>query len=220
MTKIKLISASEFKRVPWKNGKGETIELAISEGGELGGFDWRLSIARVSENGAFSNFPHITRNLVLIEGAHLALHHDTTFVTNEDGKPLEPLAQPKTDVLNELLSFATFDGGTTTKGEVTAGAIIDFNMMHNANKYHGQLETYLAPTEVNLAESELTFVFQVPSDDVFSLGQQATNSYFQLNSDTESTLMPSGDLLQLTDVKQGAFSVVGERLIVITLNKR
>jgi len=60
---ITIISPQQFKKTPWKNGKGETTELAISEGGTLENFDWRLSIASVTEDGAFSYFTGYCRNL-------------------------------------------------------------------------------------------------------------------------------------------------------------
>ena len=51
--------------MPWKNGGGETAEIAVSPpGAALDDFDWRLSMARVETDGPFSAFPGIDRTLV------------------------------------------------------------------------------------------------------------------------------------------------------------
>ena len=52
---INIITPEQFNTIPWKNGKGQTTELAISENGSIDDFDWRLSIASVVEDGAFSS---------------------------------------------------------------------------------------------------------------------------------------------------------------------
>ena len=63
---IKTIPKESFKNIPWKNGKGVTLELAINNEGTLANFDWRLSIAKVDTNGEFSDFMGYTRNLVFL----------------------------------------------------------------------------------------------------------------------------------------------------------
>ena len=70
-----IITPEQFTLVPWKNGLGYTTELAINDGGTLEKFDWRLSIASVTADGAFSSFAGYQRNLVLIEGSGLTLDH-------------------------------------------------------------------------------------------------------------------------------------------------
>jgi len=64
---LTIISPQQFKQIPWKNGKGTTTELAISDGGTLDHFAWRLSIASVVEDGEFSDFsPTLTLNPLLV----------------------------------------------------------------------------------------------------------------------------------------------------------
>jgi environmental stress-induced protein Ves len=46
--------------MPWKNGGGETTEIAVfPDGAGLSDFDWRVSMARVDGDGPFSSFPGI-----------------------------------------------------------------------------------------------------------------------------------------------------------------
>ena len=59
---------------PWKNGGGNTVELACSPPhAGLSNFDWRISIATVAASGPFSIFPGVDRTIVLLsgEGMHL-----------------------------------------------------------------------------------------------------------------------------------------------------
>lgn len=71
---MRIIRASEYRRMPWKNGGGETVEIAISPAGAtLDAFDWRISMARVAASGPFSRFPGIDRTLAVLGGAGIRL---------------------------------------------------------------------------------------------------------------------------------------------------
>lgn len=55
---MKIIRASEYKTMPWKNGGGVTVEIAIHPpGASVNAFDWRISMATVAQDGPFSSFP-------------------------------------------------------------------------------------------------------------------------------------------------------------------
>lgn len=58
----------------WRNGRGRTREVASwPSGSTLDAFEWRVSVATVAQDGAFSRFPGVTRTLALIGGAGLRL---------------------------------------------------------------------------------------------------------------------------------------------------
>nr|WP_210300936.1 HutD family protein [Rhizobium sp. BK619] len=60
--------------MPWKNGGGETVEIAVSpEDAGLAGFDWRVSMATVATDGPFSIFPGIDRTLAILNGNGMTL---------------------------------------------------------------------------------------------------------------------------------------------------
>ena len=62
------------RRMPWMNGGGETIEIAVSpEGAGLASFDWRVSMARVTQPGPFSSFTGVDRTLAILDGAGLTV---------------------------------------------------------------------------------------------------------------------------------------------------
>ena len=72
--RMQVVRAASYRRMPWKNGGGETIEMLASPAGvSLETFDWRISMASVVADGPFSSFAGIDRTLGIIDGAGLVL---------------------------------------------------------------------------------------------------------------------------------------------------
>lgn len=107
----RVIAANEYRRERWKNGTGWTREIARTP--ETGDWDWRLSIAEIEQDGPFSVFPGIDRELVLIRGNGLRLRFS-------DGEVHE--LQPP----HARLRFA---GEREVRGELLEGPTHDFNLM-------------------------------------------------------------------------------------------
>ena len=63
---MKVLRVADYRQMPWANGKGVTVELAKAEQG--GRLLWRLSMATVAEDGPFSVFDGIERNLTVLDG--------------------------------------------------------------------------------------------------------------------------------------------------------
>lgn len=187
---IEIIAPSEFKTIPWKNGKGETIEVAINKGGTLDKFDWRLSMASVVEDGEFSDFSGYFRNLVLIKGRDIELHHDNTRV----------------DRLIDLLDLASFDGGCTTLGKLNSGPITDFNVITNSARYDADVSTYLERQSVELAPCDLCFVYCLDGRAILEAGQ----------SGEPATELSAGHLLQMSALTAPG-KITGQKMIVIRL---
>ncbi|MDL2404190.1 HutD family protein [Rhizobium calliandrae] len=106
---MKLLRASDYKRMPWKNGGGETVEIAVSpDGAGLADFDWRVSMATVATDGPFSVFPGIDRTLSILDGVGMAL-----FI---EGRAPERLTQESEPLpfRADALSSATLIDGTIT----------------------------------------------------------------------------------------------------------
>ncbi|QOL25625.1 HutD family protein [Thalassotalea sp. LPB0316] len=189
---IEIISPDQFRKIPWKNGKGETLELAVSEGGDVNGFEWRLSIASVTEDGEFSDFSGYWRNLVLIEGQGIDLTHDLEY----------------TDNLREILEFTTFDGGSKTCGQLVDGPIKDFNIMTKQGAYIPQVSTFHQLDSLLLDESVLNFIYALDNGELaLHLGD------FQQD-------VPVGHLVQINPYEEGdeelGIAVAGKNLIVIS----
>ena len=104
------LTPADYTRQPWKNGKGLTVELARAEEG--GALLWRLSMATVAEDGPFSLFPGIERNLTVIAGPGFRL---VGAGTSLDCRPLVPVAFP-----GDLALSAAGTGGIASE---------DFNVM-------------------------------------------------------------------------------------------
>jgi uncharacterized protein len=116
VSEILHLRASDSRRVPWKNGRGFTDELALWPAGaslERADFDWRISKAAVEENGPFSSFPGIERVLVVTEGAGVVLDHG---------------ARAPRATLEPLIPYR-FSGDWPTSAELVAGRIADFNVL-------------------------------------------------------------------------------------------
>lgn len=106
-----VIPANEYRRVRWKNGTGWTREIARMPDRE--DWDWRLSIAEIEQDGPFSVFPGIDRELVLIRGNGLRLRFG-------DGE-VRDLQPP-----HERIRFS---GERVVRGELLEGLTHDFNLM-------------------------------------------------------------------------------------------
>ena len=147
-------SPEKFKTIAWKNGLGHTTELAISEGGTLDSFDWRLSIASVVNDGDFSNFSGYQRNLVLIEGDGLTLDHRNGDLDN----------------LTKLLDVARFDGGCNTHGTLINGGIKDFNIMTRQTTFSPKVDCYVEQQSVTieLLPSNLIFAYSLTDEVIIS----------------------------------------------------
>jgi environmental stress-induced protein Ves len=110
---IQHLTPSDFKTMPWANGKGSTIEMLKTE--ENGALKWRLSRASVVENGDFSIFPNVARNLTVITGPGFDLIGSGQHLP---ARALQPVA---------------FSGETPIRAENVTTASDDFNVMTAAN---------------------------------------------------------------------------------------
>ena len=75
------LKANRAKKIPWKNGRGFTHELAIWPAGATlarDDFDWRVSKATVDEPGPFSIFRGFERVLVVTSGDGIVLSHGSS----------------------------------------------------------------------------------------------------------------------------------------------
>ena len=81
------LSAADFVTMPWANGKGTTVELLRVE--QDGRLILRLSRAMVVEDGAFSIFAGISRNLTVLSGPGFDLVGQGIHLV---ARPLEPVA--------------------------------------------------------------------------------------------------------------------------------
>ena len=120
-----IFKAANHRRMPWKNGGGETAEIAVfPEGADLAEFGWRVSMATVASDGPFSTFAGIDRTLSILTGAGMALDigdRPTVLLTPSS----EPLA---------------FPADVPTVARLTSGVITDLNVMTHRGEWTHRVE--------------------------------------------------------------------------------
>lgn len=108
---MKRFSLQDIPAQPWKNGGGTTRELALSEC--QGQLHWRISLADINQDGAFSSFPGLARIHCIVEGAGLVLSNSTV---NLAARPLDPLV---------------FSGDLALSAQLNEGACRAFNLIYD-----------------------------------------------------------------------------------------
>ncbi len=103
------LTLADYVRQPWANGRGTTVEMLRED--VPTGLRLRLSMASVVEDGPFSIFPGIERNLTVISGPGFRLEGDVA----RDCLPLVPVAFP-----GDMAVRAAGTGGVPSQ---------DFNVM-------------------------------------------------------------------------------------------
>lgn len=117
----RVIPSFEYRRERWRNGLGWTREILRVPDTD----DWqvRLSIAEIEQDAAFSSFPGIERELVLLRGEGLRLRF-------ADGA-VQTLLPP-----HDRVRFA---GEAEIHGELVDGLTHDFNLMWRRDALEAEL---------------------------------------------------------------------------------
>lgn len=133
------LDTSTFKDMLWKNGRGLTTELYT-----IGiPFVFRISIATISEDGAFSLFPFMDRTLLLLEGSGISLS-----ISNKQTQ------------LTKLFKLIHFSGDEKVNCDLNSEPCRDFNIM--IDRRWGSCNTTLIernhPVTIT-ASQDLTFIY-------------------------------------------------------------
>ena len=145
--RARVLRQADYRRMRWKNGGGWTTELAVfpESGADANApFDWRISIAEIESDGAFSPFPGCDRHIALLEGIGMELR----------------FAGGETVRLDRRLRFVPFAGETPVFGKLLAGPVRDFNVMTRRERCHAEiLHRPLVGPMVFLPDAATWFVF-------------------------------------------------------------
>jgi uncharacterized protein len=126
---VRLLRNSDHRRMPWKNGGGETVEVIVHpEGAGLSDFGWRVSMATVASDGPFSVFPGIDRTLAVLSGDGMALS-----IEGLDEQLLKPETAP-----------LAFPADAPTTARLTGGPITDLNVMTRRGVFRHTLVHHVA----------------------------------------------------------------------------
>jgi environmental stress-induced protein Ves len=140
----RLIRFKDLPSMPWKNGGGSTVELiAAPQGATVADFDFRISVATVSQDGPFSLFPNIDRTLALVDGEGLTLH----------------LAGEAPIFIDDVTPFASFPGETSIHATVIDGTTMDFNVMTHRGRCSHTFEVSHGTAYKVLPRGDFTLLF-------------------------------------------------------------
>jgi environmental stress-induced protein Ves len=124
---MRVLRSVDHKRMPWKNGKGETVEIAVSPpapGATVDNFDWRISMATVAEDGPFSVFGGIDRTLSVLTG---------------EGITLSVAGHAPTTLRRETPPYG-FPADRETSATLVSGPITDLNVMSRRGAFTHAVE--------------------------------------------------------------------------------
>lgn len=142
---MKILRAADYRVMPWKNGLGSTTQIAIfpADAG-IDDFDWRISLAQVTSDGAFSSFAGVDRTLLVLSGGGIDLHS-----AGQDHVRLTRDAMPH-----------AFAGDVPTSAELLEGPISDLNIMTRRSHVRSSVQriTLVTPRSLTLTRETLLFV--------------------------------------------------------------
>lgn len=124
-SQLQVLRARDYRRMPWKNGGGETTEIAVfPPGADLSAFGWRISMATVASDGPFSVFPGVDRTLSILQGEGMEL--------DIDGQ--------KSVILTQTSEPLAFPADATTSARLVSGTIVDLNVMTRRGQWKHRVE--------------------------------------------------------------------------------
>lgn len=107
---------------PWKNGGGSTREL-VAQSDQNGRPLWRVSLAEIDRDGAFSTFPGLARIHCIVAGAGLVLLGADSL--RMEAKPQIPLM---------------FDGSLELQAQLRGGPCRAFNLIYDPAAFQAEMQ--------------------------------------------------------------------------------
>jgi len=172
MTSPQLLTPSHYRRVPWKNGLGSTLEIATNAAEPGGPWTWRLSLADVPTRAPFSAFHGIDRHLAVLDGAGMTLER----------------AAEQIEVPREGRAFS-FAGEDAIVGTPVGSGVRDANLMLHRAHWTGSLEIQRVD-ERRLIEvdANVVLVFAAQTSDFLRCATKEESCVLS----ADSTLLTSG----------------------------
>jgi environmental stress-induced protein Ves len=163
----------------WKNGGGSTTEIAVAPpGASLDDFGWRVSMARIASDGPFSEFAGTDRTLAILKGngMTLAIGDAAPVLLDRNSEPLR------------------FPGDTPTSARLSAGEIIDLNVMTRRARFEHQLQRIRAPARCEFDGYDIALAV-------------ACSGKVELGLPNEKITLADGDTAILTSADDAPFTI-------------
>lgn len=121
---VRVLHFADYPVAPWRNGRGETREIAASVvvAGSQETPAWRISMATIDEGVPFSAFPGLVRMLGVVDGEGIQL---------TVGDRMQPLR------LGNV--FGPFDGGLPASARPIGGSALDLGLTLDPARVQGSL---------------------------------------------------------------------------------
>ncbi|MFD1199278.1 HutD family protein [Brucella gallinifaecis] len=182
---FKILKAQDHRRMPWKNGGGVTIEIAIHPiHASVDNFDWRVSTASVANDGPFSVFPGIDRTLSVLEGNGIVLDVEGA----------------KTTLTRETPPFA-FAADASSGACLINGPITDLNVMTRRGKFAHHVDRMVIDDSLVLAPDANTML------------AFCAEGNFDLKTDKETAHLSTHDCLIMSGETQFSPELLGKGII-------
>ncbi len=181
--RLTMIDAVNFRRTPWKNGGGTTIDIADEyvSGAVPGDWDcmiWRFGRTPITTPGPFSNLAGIERMQVLVQGRGLVLR--TVDGEIDVRLPYRPVR---------------FDGETKIVSELEDGPVEVVNLMGDRNQV--EIDLRVLQTRSNLVLANGIHIIYAPSEScsfAISGDLQQLETGFALRIDTDDDIVVEGSV--------------------------
>jgi environmental stress-induced protein Ves len=136
---LKILRRSDYKAIPWKNGRGIAHQIAASPAGAgYDNFDWQVSRPEIAADGPFSSFPGLDRQFMLVTGNGLTLKIRSSTDGLSFDRPIDAPLEP----------FA-FRGEWDVECVLRDGPVQVFNVMSRRGRAGARLEI----VETSVAQS-------------------------------------------------------------------
>jgi environmental stress-induced protein Ves len=158
---ITRLDPAAYRRTPWKNGGGMTIDIAdaYAPGAEPGGWSgmlWRLGRTRIVEPGPFSDLSGYDRILTVIGGRGLVLEI-------AGGEALD---------VREPFRPIRFTGENRITSRLEAGPVAVFNLM--SDRKHAIDVAVLGGQDTRALDAAINIVYAIEDTDIVLGGQAFT----------------------------------------------
>lgn len=153
---MRVLRRSDYKAIPWKNGRGIAHQIAASPAGAgYDTMDWQVSRPEIAADGPFSSLPGLDRQFMLVSGNGLTLKvrsdADGLSFDRQIDAPLEPFA---------------FRGEWAVECVLRDGPVQVFNVMTRRGRAGARLEVVAAaaarPVAKPAGETLLVYVARGP----------------------------------------------------------
>ena len=174
--------------MPWKNGRGSTLEIASDAASPGAEWSWRVSVADVPESGPFSHFHGCRRWIACVDGPGMQVVIDHA---------------PPRDVPRDGAGLA-FSGDATTTGLLVGGPVRDANLIVRAERWTGGLAILRGSRAETLPPASHAVVYVVA-------GQA------ELHVAGRSSVVADGEGARISDVGEAAATVHGSAEAVVVM---